>query len=81
MKLVHYTKCKTGLDYILESMSIRLSPLLSTNDPYEYKKNLAYTDRDEQLTNEKLETFFKAENDVIKQGIKVGCFVAEKNAN
>lgn len=81
MKLIHYTKFKLGLNVILDKMRIRFNPLALTNDPYEYKKNTPNVGADKELSDENLEIFFKAENNIINQGIKVGCFVSESNNN
>jgi hypothetical protein len=37
IKLYHYCKLSTALEYILPSMQLRLSPLIHTNDPRENK--------------------------------------------
>lgn len=62
-------------------MKIRFSPLSLTNDPYEYKKRTIGLTFPGDMSNEDLVRALQMADEFNKDGVKVGCFVAESQDN
>jgi len=74
--LYHYTSLEVGLEHILESGKLRLSPFKNVNDPYEYKVNAELVFVYSGPTKECIEftKYEKILNKIITENCKVACF-------
>lgn len=75
----HYTSREIAIEYILNKMSLRASPLNKTEDPKEYKKRIvASFGLDKEGQHKQVSEYL---NEVVRKHSKVISFCRSKNGN